>query len=87
MKKMIVEDKEIEKYCSFYISDFHLEMILLPYINDKIDNNENIKIITEKDVKDTIEILISKMNLKEENKNKILSLDWNKNSKIEEIED
>lgn len=80
---MVVENK-IEKLCCFYVSDFHLEMILLPYINKKIE--ENIIIKTEKDLKDTVEILVSKMNLNEKNKEKILSLGWNgkENKKIED---
>ena len=81
---MLVENK-IEKLCCFYVSDFHLEMILLPYINNKLD--ENIIIKTERDLKDTVETLVSKMNLNKENKEKILSLGWNvgehKNEKIE----
>ena len=72
---MLVENK-IEKLCCFYVSDFHLEMILLPYINKKLD--ENIIIKTEKDLRDTVETLVSKMNLNEENKDKILKLEWNK---------
>ena len=83
MNKMVVENK-VEKLCCFYVSDFHLEMILLPYINKKID--EKIVIKTEKDLKDTVESLVSKMNLDIEKKEKILSLGWNgQNNK--EIED
>lgn len=80
---MVVENK-IEKLCCFYVSDFHLELILLPYINKKIE--ENIIIKTEKDLKDTVEILVSKMNLNEKNKGKILSLGWTgkENKKIED---
>ena len=79
---MIVEDKKIEKVCSFYVSDFHLEMILVPYIKEKIENKENIEIVTEKDLTETIEILISKMNMKEENKQKILNLGWKQSNEI-----
>jgi len=57
-------------------------MILIPYINEKIE--ENITIITNENLKDTIELLISKMNLKEENKEKILKLEWEGNEKIKE---
>lgn len=71
---MILQNEKIEKTCCFYVSDFHLEMILVPYINNKIE--ENITILTEKNLKNTIETLVSKMNLKEENKQKILKLDW-----------
>ncbi len=75
---MIVNSSKIEKMCSFYVSDFHLEMILVPYISEKIENKEDIKIITEKNLQDTIEVLISKMNLEEDKKQKILNLGWNK---------
>ena len=78
MNKMIVNSSKIEKMCSFYVSDFHLEMILVPYISEKIENEEDIKIITEKNLQDTIEVLISKMNLEEDKKQKILNLGWNK---------
>ena len=79
---MVVQDKKIEKTCCFYVSEFHLEMILVPYINKKIE--ENITIITEKKLKETLEILISKMNIKEENKQKILQLNWNEEGEIKE---
>ena len=79
---MVVQDKKIEKTCCFYVSEFHLEMILIPYINEKIE--ENITILTEKKLKETLEILISKMNIKEENKQKILQLNWNEEGEIKE---
>ena len=79
---MVVQNKGLEKACCFYVSEFHLEMILVPYINEKID--ENITILTEKNLKETLKILISKMNLKEENKEKILKLGWDGEEKIEE---
>ena len=81
MNKMIVEDKKIEKACSFYVSDYHLEMILMPYINSKIDNNEEIEIATEKDLRDSVKTLISKVNISNENKEKIMNLGWNKDEK------
>lgn len=81
MNKMIVENKRLEKICSFYVSDFHLEMILLPYINEKLEKQEKIEIITEKDLTETIKILVSKMNLNEENKQKILNMNWSKKEK------
>ena len=71
---MVVQNEKIEKACCFYVSEFHLEMILVPYINEKI--NEDINILTEKNLKNTLEILLSKMNLAEENKQKIMQLKW-----------
>ena len=80
---MLIENKKIEKICSFYVSDFHLEMILLPYINKKIEENAKIVIQTEKDLTDSINVLMSKTNLTNENKEKILNLGWDKNNNIE----
>lgn len=75
---MIAESQKIDKMCSFYVSDFHLEMILVPYINKKIDEKEEVKIITEKNLGESIKVLISKMNLEKERKQEILNLGWNK---------
>lgn len=79
---MIVENKRLDKICSFYVSEFHLEMILVPYINEKIEKNERVIILTQKNLSKTIEILISKMNLNKENKEKILKLNWDGEEKI-----
>ena len=76
-----------EKSCAFYASDYHFEMISLPYISKSMDENKEIVILTENNLKDTVNTLISKMNLKEEKQKKILSLDWNNNDlkKFKEI--
>lgn len=79
---MVVQDKTIEKTCCFYVSEFHLEMILIPYINEKIE--ENITILTQKKLRETLEILISKMNLKKEDKEKILNLGWDGEKEVKE---
>ena len=76
-----------EKNCAFYASDYHFEMISLPYISKSMDENKEIIILTENNLKDTVNTLISKMNLKEEKRTKILDLDWNNNDlkKFKEI--
>ena len=76
-----------EKICAFYASDYHFEMISLPYISKSMDENKEIIILTENNLEDTVNILISKMNLDEIKKEKILSLDWNNNDlkKFKEI--
>lgn len=79
---MVVESKRKEKTCCFYVSEFHLEMILVPYINEKIE--ENITILTQKKLKETVEILVSKIHLKQENKEKILNLKWDGEEEIKE---
>lgn len=81
---MITKENE-EKLCSFYASDFHLEMIVLPYINKKLEENKKVVILTEENLKDSATILINKINLEEKRKRKLLEINWenNYNEKIE----
>ena len=68
--------KTKEKICAFYASDYHFEMISLPYIDKNIEENREVVILTENNLEETMETLISRMNLKEEKKNKILKINW-----------
>ena len=70
----------IEKLCSFYVSDWHMVTMLLPYINKKTEENVNIITILEQDIEENIKMLIKKLNLK--NENKILELNWKKTTGI-----
>ena len=82
MKK---ESKKVEKLCSFYVSNWHLVTMLLPYINEKIEKNTKIITILENNIEENIKKLLERLNLK--NKEKILKINWkNFNSKkYEEI--
>lgn len=70
----------VEKICSFYVSDWHLVTMLLPYINKEINEKANIITILEKDIDKNVETLINKLNLK--NREKILNLNWKKTNGI-----
>ena len=82
---MIIENKNTEKICNFYVSDFHLEMILLPYLNQKLKEEEPVTIISEKNLNQSIKELISKVNLDNKIKNNILNLEWD-SAEIKEIQ-
>ena len=43
---MDVQDNNLTKLCSFYVSDWHLVTMLLPYINQKINPKYYYKIET-----------------------------------------
>lgn len=73
---MTIEEKTRKK-CCLYASDFHLEMILLPYIKERINKSKFI-IITQNDLSDTIKILLERVNIDKADKEKILNLNWNK---------
>ncbi len=68
-----------EKICSFYASDYHFEMIALPYMCKSLEENKDVVILTENNLKDTMKTLLSKMNLKADKKEAILNLDWENN--------
>ncbi|MGN1326969.1 MAG: hypothetical protein ACI4VQ_02630 [Clostridia bacterium] len=84
---MVNNNENIKKVCSFYVSDWHLVTMLLPHINEKINEKVKIATILEYNTADKMETLLEKLRIK--NKEKILDIDWNKkeidNNIIKEI--
>ena len=85
---METKNKRLERICGFYVSDWHLATMLLPYINKRLE--ENIKVITilEESIEDNIKTLLKKLNLN--NQEKIAKINWkninlNEKKKIKEI--
>ncbi len=77
MKK---DSKKVEKLCSFYVSEWHLATMLLPYINCQIDKNTKVITILENNIEQNIKTLVEKLNLK--NEKEVLKINWkNINSK------
>ena len=70
-----------EKTCAFYASDYHFEMISLPYIENKLRADKKVFILTENSLQNTIKTLIEHINLSDKKKENILNLDWNNNDK------
>ena len=83
---MFTKECKLDKYCCFYVSDFHLEMILLPYIKSKI-NEKKVHIFTEYNLLESLKILLDKINFTEDDKNKILELNWCINEKQDVLDD
>lgn len=67
-----------ENSCAFYASDYHLEMIMLPYINENLKNDKKVYVFTENNLEETINTLISRVNLEESAKEKVLKINWKK---------
>ena len=65
-----------ENSCAFYASDYHLEMIMLPYINENLKQNKNIYIFTQNNLEETINTLIDRVNLENGMKEKVLNINW-----------
>lgn len=74
---MVLEEKKVKNICNFYVSEYHLEIMLLPYISKKIDNEENITIIREIDLESTLNVVIERINLDKDKKEKIKKIGWN----------
>ncbi len=74
------ENDFFKKICSFYVSEWHLATMILPYLNKKIDEKIKIKTILEKDIQENIETLLSKLNLK--NEKEFLEINWRKTKVI-----
>lgn len=74
---MVLEEKKVKNICNFYVSEYHLEIMLLPYISKKIDNEENITIITEIDLESTLNVVNERINLDKDKKEKIKKIGWN----------
>ena len=79
------DKKTKEKICAFYASDYHFEMISLPYIDKQMENKDEIIILTENNLEETMKTLLNKTNLKDDKKKKILKLNW-KNNDSEKFE-
>ena len=77
---MEILKNNIEKLCSFYVSDWHLVTMLLPYINKQIDEKANVVTLLENDIEENMKTLVKKLNLK--NESKILKINWNKTNGI-----
>ena len=61
----------MDRVCCFYASKEHLMSILLPYINEKLEENQNIVTILEEDIGKETKALRRIFNFKKENWNKI----------------
>lgn len=76
---MLENKNSKDKVCAFYASDYHFEMMTLPYISKKLDESKKVVILSENDLNDTINVLMERTNLKTDKKEKILKLNWNNN--------
>lgn len=76
---MDIQKEFILKLCGFYVSDWHLITMLLPYINTKIEEKAIIHTILEENISTNVKTLVEKLNIK--NRKNILKIDW-KNKEI-----
>ncbi len=67
---------EVRKICGFYVNEWHLTTMILPYIHNEIESENAIITILQNGISENIEEILSKMNLNKELQNSILDIDW-----------
>jgi len=70
------ENERKEKMCLFFASDYHFEMISLPYISKNLDKNKKVIMITQNNLEETVEKVLERTSLENEQKNKIININW-----------
>lgn len=83
---MNLHSNHIEKVCNFYVSDWHMAVMILPYINQEINSGKKVATIFENTIKENIETLLEKLNLKNEQEIKKINWDSKPHLDTEEIE-
>ncbi len=68
----------IQKTCGFYVSEFHLVTMLLPHIVTEVEKGTKIEAILNQNIKGEIKEVISRLNINDIVKAKILNINWNK---------
>ena len=71
-----MENSNNTKVCAFYVSDYHFEMMTLPYIEKNVAQGKDVIIFTENDLSKTMDVLLSNLNLNENKKTKIAQINW-----------
>lgn len=74
---MRLEKINLKRTCSFYISEFHLSTLLLPYITERVRRNVQIETFIENSIEENIKKVIRGINIEEYIKKEIMKIDWN----------
>lgn len=77
---MINSEIKVNKVCGFYVNNWHLTTMILPYINKSLKENRPIITIMEKGIKEEVRELLLRMNLNKDTKEEILNIDWTSKS-------
>ena len=70
------------RICSFYVSDWHLTAMLLPFIEEKTEKGEIINTILEKYITYNMKEILSRIKISNRTKEQILKIDWKNKSLI-----
>jgi len=82
---MVNSNEKIKKICSFYVSDWHLITMLIPYLKEKIEKF-SITTILEKSLKENVDILMEKLVINSKDKKRIVSIGWKEKMNLSQEE-
>lgn len=69
-------EKNILKICSFYVSDWHLTAMLLPYIEEAVEKQEHLNTILEKNISYNMKEILTRIKISERKKEEIIKIGW-----------
>lgn len=75
------ETSSAQKVCSFYVSNMHFATMILPFVNKQMEEKTKIVTFFENNFTTNIEIVLSRLTISEEDKKKLLNINW-KNTNI-----
>lgn len=67
---------KVRKICGFYVNEWHLTTMILPYIHKEIEKENTIITILQNGISENIEEILSKMNLNKKLQKSILNINW-----------
>lgn len=74
-------EKSILKICSFYVSDWHLTAMLLPYIEETVEKQEHLNTILEKNISYNMKEILTRVKISDRKREEIIQIGWeNKNN-------
>ena len=73
---MIEQSSTAQKVCSFYVSNMHFATMILPFVNKQMEEKAKIITFFENNYTTNIELVLSRLTIKEENKKKLLEVNW-----------
>ena len=77
------KNEKIKRMCSFYASDIHLTTMMLPYLVTKVEKGDKIYTFLDHSIEKEIQILLSKLNLKNKTLETIKSINWKAKTEME----
>jgi len=69
----------VKKVCGFYISNMHLATMILPYTNKQLEEGIKFATLLEYNLKQNIELILSRLTLNDESKKEIMKINWENN--------